>query len=136
MVETFWFMMTVPAGAPRSLPMRAAARSTSGSHSSQAVIERVVHRSATSRSASAARAGMAPSECEMRCTQPSSDGNSFRQASRSSLAVVAMVASLLQHALGPLGEDLVAHIPEGREEALLHAALEELGGLALERGRP
>src|SRR5262249_6047813 len=129
MVETFWFMMTVPAGAPRSLPMRAAARSTSGSHSSHAVIERAVQRSVISRSASAARAGIAPSECEMRCTQPSSEGNSLRQASRSSLAVVAMVASLLQHAAGPLGKDLVAHLPQRREEALLHAALEELGGL-------
>src|SRR5262249_30577385 len=109
------------------------ARSTSGSHSSQAVIERRDQSSATSASDAAARSGMAPSECEMRCTQLSSDGNSLRQASRSS--VVAMVPSPLEHGPRPVGEELVAHVPERREEPLLHAALEELRGLALERRR-
>src|SRR5215470_7335593 len=134
MVETFWFMMTVPAGAPRSLPMRAAARSTSGSHSSQAVIERRAQSSATSASAALALAGIAPSECEIMCTHPSSDGNSLRHSR--SLSVVAMVASLLEHALRPLREDLVAHVPERGEEPLLHAPLEELRGLAFQRRRP
>src|SRR5262252_1496775 len=120
MVETFWFMITVPSGAPRRRPTRAAARSSSGSHSSQAVIERRDQSSATSPRYRAARAGMAPSECEMRCTQLSSDGNSLRQARRSS--VVAMVPALLQHGLRPLGKELVTHVPEHWEEALLHAA--------------
>src|SRR6266702_3985563 len=133
MVETFWFMMTVPAGAPSSRSMRAAASSTAGSHCSHAVIDRSAHRSVISRSPAAAPAGIAPSECEMRWTQPSSDGNSRRHVSRSS--VVAMVLPLHEHALRPLGEDLVADLPQGREEALLHAALEQLGRLALERRR-
>src|SRR5262249_17402311 len=126
------FIVTVPAGAPRRRSMRAAARSTSGSQSSQAVIDRSAQRSATSRSPAPAPAGIAPREGEIMWAQPSSHGNSLRPATRSS-SMVSMFAPLLEHAAGPFGEDLVPDLPQRREKALLHAALEELGGLAFER---
>src|ERR1043165_4036077 len=68
MVETFWFMITVPAGAEMILAMRSAARSTSGSQSPQAVIDFVRHSSKNSARSVAALAGTHPSECEMKCT--------------------------------------------------------------------
>src|SRR5215813_12339296 len=81
-VETFWFITTVPFGAEMILAIRSAARSTSGSQSFHAVIDLVRHSSKNSPRSSFACAGTQPSECEMKCTQSSSAGNCLRYSSR------------------------------------------------------
>ena len=65
-VDTFWFITTVPGGAEMILLIRSAARSTSGSQSLHAVIDFVRHSSKNSRRSSSACAGTQPSECEMK----------------------------------------------------------------------
>src|SRR5262245_62122139 len=131
-------MITVPRVALMIFSMRWAARSTSGSQSDQAVIDLVAHCSANSARSSLARPGTQPRECEMRWTHCSRAGNCARYSSRLSATGSAMVARILSGRLGragPVGEDLVADVPQPREEALLHAVGEEVGVLALERRR-
>ena len=66
-VDTLGSMVTVPAGAPRMLPIRrrrpGRPRATTRSH---AVIDRVAHRSSELEEVLPGRAGTQPSECEMR----------------------------------------------------------------------
>src|ERR1044071_1394982 len=89
-VETFWFMIVVPAGAEMILAIRAAAASTSGSQSPHAVIDLVRHSSKNSARSSLALAGTQPSECEMKWTHSSRAGNALRYSSRLSATGSAM----------------------------------------------
>src|SRR5262245_57909910 len=106
-VETFWFMIVVPGGAEMILAIRAAARSTSGSQSLQAVIDLVRHSSKNSPRSSLACAGTQPSECEMKWTHSSSAGNALRYSSR--LSATGSVMAWLTTAVA---------IPEARHRAL------------------
>src|SRR3954469_16412319 len=118
-VDTFVCMTPEPAGPPMFLPIRAPARSTSRTRSDPAVIHLLRHCWANSARSSAACAGTQPSECEMKWTQSSSAGNFARHASSGS-SVIAMILALGRHLRGPLGEHLVAHVPQRREEPLRH----------------
>src|SRR5439155_9396894 len=124
MVETLVNIIIVPGAAPTVRPMRPACASTSGSHASQALIDRSAHSRAYSARSSATRAGIAPSECEIMCTLSPSVGKRSRYASSGSretgLSTMITLVGAVRVALAPLGEQLVAHLPQRREEAVLH----------------
>ena len=88
-LETLVNIITDFAFAPTIRAMRPAAASTSGSHTSQALMERSAHRRANSARSSVARAGMAPSECEIMCTLSRSVGKRPRYARSGSSEVTA-----------------------------------------------
>src|ERR1700710_356262 len=129
-VDTFWFITTVPCGAEMIFAIRAAARSTSGNQSLHAVIDLVRHSSKNSSRSSLACAGTQPSECEMKCTHSSSAGNFERYSIRLSATGSAMGVAYHGSAHRDAYRSLVINL------AMRYALLVVLGLVACKKSTP